>query len=410
MRRLLSIALFASLTSCSSYYIEDDTVVLVLPDDNIEILDSKVDVSYFNDIPSASIESVEVDTGFSEQKIFITSLAANQEVNIDPSIHDSTANLNASAVGLLVINTETKTLSGNVTFENIDLDDAVTHVSLQASAAGSNGPTLLELAPSKTDPQVFNIPLGTKLHDLAGIIGTDLSTLLSAGWYFNLKTKRNPAGQLRGQIVPNDIDVIRVELEAEQQIPRVTKKSGPNVSAVGYFTYNKVDASVYPIANVIVRGFEAIQVNLHCGGLVGKAGPVKIPLNDVSPADFPGTLFTSNTKPIASLTALKRGTYYFNALSSLNPHGELRGQIVTSALPFELNKTQDNSNLLIATQSTNYKVTNTSEFTVNAANPLVFPVSNVSVSSSPILPSYLDKRIDKVQHNRVSNNINRHTP
>jgi hypothetical protein len=337
MRRLLSIAFVASLAACSSYH-KDNTVVIVAPKLPIYALpikntDDTSNIQAFEastTLPSGPLESVEVDTGVPEQRVFISSLTAEQEVTIDPSLFDAKVNRNASAVGLLAIDTNTQVITGNVTFDGIDADDAVTGVTINASAAGSNGPVILTLEPSKTDSHVFEITKRLVLEDIADIRGGDLSTLLSAGWYFNVHTESNPGGQLRGQIIPNGIEVVRVELETEQQIPIVLEKSAANVGAVGYFTYSKTDASVLPTANVQIHGFEATHVNLHCGGVAGDTGPVQITLNDVSPDNFPGTFFTANHMRIASLPALQDGTYYFKAHSEKNPTGELRGQITTS--------------------------------------------------------------------------------
>jgi hypothetical protein len=71
------------------------------------------------------------------------------------------------------------------------------------------------------------------------------------------------------------------------------------------------------------------MVHVHRGGVAGVAGPVQIGLTDISPDEAPGTMFTSNDGEIFSLNGLLNGAYYFNAHSTANPAGEVRGQILT---------------------------------------------------------------------------------
>ena len=259
MKRLLSIALIVSLASCSS---DNDNPAVVIeppppppppPAEIRGVLDQTIAANAIpsstipsgaipsgaipsnvipsspipsNVIPSGSIDSVEITTGVAGQRMFVSALTADQEFVADPSTFDATANLNATATGTLTVDTNTSEVSGSVTFENIDADDSVTMVHIHASAAGSNGPVVVGLVQNATDPSVFEIPAGTTVADFAAVPGNDFATLFNAGWYFNLHTESNPAGQLRGQIVPEDMDVVRVELQTEQEVPAVEAPAG----------------------------------------------------------------------------------------------------------------------------------------------------------------------------------------
>ncbi len=233
-----------------------------------------------------------------------------------------------SGVGYLTINPSAETLVAKVSVEGFVpfLDAPIGPVHLHSGFAGTNGPVLLPLFPVGDSETSFS---STEADAIADI---DFEQIAKGGTYINVHSAANGSGEVRGQVLTNQVAVVRSELQTQQTVPAVTTPSSQNVGGVGYLTFDKQDPSFTPVANVTVSGFESSAVHVHRGGVAGVAGPVQIALTDVSPSDAPGTVFSATAGEIFSLQGLLNGVYYFNAHSAANPAGEIRGQILTNDL------------------------------------------------------------------------------
>ena len=233
-----------------------------------------------------------------------------------------------SGVGYLTINPSAETLVAKVSVEGFVpfLNAPIGPVHLHSGFAGTNGPVLLPLFPVGDSETSFS---STEADAIADI---DFEQIAKGGTYINVHSAANGSGEVRGQVLTNQVAVVRTELQTQQTVPAVTTPSSQNVGGVGYLTFDKQDPSFTPVANVTVSGFESSAVHVHRGGVAGVAGPVQIALTDVSPSDAPGTVFSATAGEIFSLQGLLNGVYYFNAHSAANPAGEIRGQILTNDL------------------------------------------------------------------------------
>ena len=233
-----------------------------------------------------------------------------------------------SGVGYLTINPSAETLVAKVSVEGFVpfLNAPIGPVHLHSGFAGTNGPVLLPLFPVGDSETSFS---STEADAIADI---DFEQIAKGGTYINVHSAANGSGEVRGQVLTNQVAVVRSELQTQQTVPAVTTPSSQNVGGVGYLTFDKQDPSFTPVANVTVSGFESSAVHVHRGGVAGVAGPVQIALTDVSPSDAPGTVFSATAGEIFSLQGLLNGVYYFNAHSAANPAGEIRGQILTNDL------------------------------------------------------------------------------
>ena len=244
-----------------------------------------------------------------------------------------------SGIGYVTINTADESIVGNVTVAGFVpfLDAPIGPVHLHNGFAGENGPVFLPLFPVDGSETVFS---GTELNAIDTI---DFDRIASGGTYINVHSAENGGGEIRGQVLINNIDVIRSELQTEQEVPAIITPISEDVSGIGYITFDNQNAAFTPVANVTVSGFEATALHVHRGGVAGVAGPVQIALTDISPSDAPGTVFTSNDGAIFSLNGFLNGAYYFNAHSVVNPAGEIRGQILNdnvSVFRAEVDNTQ----------------------------------------------------------------------
>ena len=278
-----------------------------------------------------------------------------------------------SGVGYFTFDTADETVSpvANVTLSGFEATMVHVH---RGGFAGSAGPVqigLTDVSPADAPGTVFTSNDG-EIFSLAG--------LNRGAYYFNAHSEANPAGEVRGQITAGDTEVVRVELQTEQEIPAVVTPAATDVSGVGYFTFDNEDAAVSPVANVTLSGFEATMVHVHRGGFAGTAGPVQIGLTDVSPAEAPGTVFTSNDGEIASLAGLLRGGYYFNAHSEANPAGEVRGQITAGTTEVVRVELQTEQEIPAVVTPAAEDVSGVGYFTFDNEDAAVSPVANVTLS------------------------------
>lgn len=277
-----------------------------------------------NTLASNSLPSIEVDespVAIAEVRTLNVTMQSDQEVSVEPL---AAVNVDFTATAEVVVNETTGAITATVTASNLDDGDEILMVHIHSAFAGSNGPVIVGLE-ATDDPLVYT--LNTTIADT----GSDLETFLSGGWYLNLHTESNPGGQLRGQLVTDDADVVRVEMSSEQEVLTSGLSESRSTSGVAYFTYDTDTSNDTVIANLQTVGFEATVAHIHAG-IAGQNGPVIIPLNDISTNitdAATGTFWT--TDPSATFinrTNTLNGFYYFNAHSVANPGGEVRGQIL----------------------------------------------------------------------------------
>ncbi|MGH1441195.1 MAG: CHRD domain-containing protein [Cellvibrionaceae bacterium] len=278
-------------------------------------------------LPSMSLPSFEIEefpTSLVELRSLELNLQRAQQVSVDPLTE---FNRDARAQAQFSLNEITGEISATVTATNLDPSDRITMVHIHSAFAGKNGPVLVGFE-ATADPLVFT--LSTHIDDLADVSGNDLAAFLAGGWYLNLHTESNPSGLLRGQLLTEDVDTVRVVLEADQEVLLDQLPSVRDTSAIAYFTYN-IGGDDSVIVNLQTLGFSASMAHVH-GGFAGENGRVLIGLNDVSEnivGASSGTFWSSDLNAtLVDRQNMLNGGYYLNAHSAQNPAGEVRGQIL----------------------------------------------------------------------------------
>jgi hypothetical protein len=120
--------------------------------------------------------------GMGGQKEVTAELTGAQEV--PPS------STNASGKSTIVV-ADDKTVSGTVTVTGMTSTAAHIH----QGAAGTNGPVIIPL--TKTSPNVFNVPLGTKMTD------EQYAAYKNGNLYINVHSAAYPGGEIRVQMQPS---------------------------------------------------------------------------------------------------------------------------------------------------------------------------------------------------------------
>lgn len=257
-----------------------------------------------NAAPMSSIETM-TSTTLDGATQFVFILGSDQEV---PSLRVD----GASGEGNFTINTDTGAAEGSVVVSGLTGDVQAAH--LHRGFAGTNGPIEIALE-SSADGRTWSLPADTALDAI------QLDALSNGELYVNVHTEANAGGEIRGQIVPDGIEVRTSTLSGDNEVPAVVT----DASGAAVVTVNPTTMAIN--ATVMTTGVDdATMAHIHIGP-AGENGAVIISLE--ADAENVGTWRTpaSSTLTADELTAFQAGGLYFNVHTPANPGGELRGQL-----------------------------------------------------------------------------------
>ena len=122
----------------------------------------------------------------------------------------------ATAQADLTINVATGDVQGGLVTSGVAANAAHIHDAF----AGSNGPVLIPLDQDAGDATVFTVPAGTMLDS------TGVDRLLAGALYVNVHSAAAPAGEIRGQILPDGFVLLFSELTGMESVPQVDGPAG----------------------------------------------------------------------------------------------------------------------------------------------------------------------------------------
>ncbi|MDB5121181.1 MAG: hypothetical protein JWN56_2399 [Sphingobacteriales bacterium] len=194
------------------------------------------------------------------------------------------------------------TLSYTINFSGI----TPTAMHFHKGPVGVSGPVQQEIV----GPYTSGMMSAMKLTDEQEV------DLLAGLWYLNIHTVANPGGEIRAQVLTDNMVVMsNVKLNTKEEVPQ----KGTDASAIFNGVYDKTTKKV--TYSIMLTNLTASAMHIHKGE-VGVSGPVIVELD-------------ANGGTTAALTAeqetdLLAGNYYVNVLTAANPGGEIRGQLATS--------------------------------------------------------------------------------
>ena len=220
-------------------------------------------------------------------------------------------------------NKTTKILTYSITWKSLSKAPTGAHIH-GVAPRGFNAPIIDNFTasiPKTVDGTITNSVLvdETKIKE---------KDLLAGLYYVNIHTETNPSGEIRGQIEFQKPDVVMKKgllLEGKQE---KTPIDGPACGTADV-SYNKTaKVLVYAITWHSLTGNLTVS-HIHGEALRGANAPV---VHDFSPLISKTTQGTFTNWVRVDETAIKEagllnGQYYFNLHTSLNPGGEIRGQI-----------------------------------------------------------------------------------
>jgi len=285
----------------------DDNTVFSVPD-NTTLDSSQMDAlmkgMYYINVHSTSNPGGEIRGQIlpSTIKTYWTTLDGDQEV---PAVTTT-----ASATAALTLDSTTGALYGTVSVNDLS-DTTAAHI--HTGFAGSNGSALVPFE-ANDDSTVFSVPDNTVLDS------NQMEALLKGMYYINVHSTTNPAGEIRGQIIPNDINVYWFNLSGDQEVPAVTTTA----TGTGAITINKQTGDLF--GSIMTSGVDdATSAHIHEGDS-GVNGGVAITLvqdsSELSLWNVPAGANISTT-----LSNFLNGGHYVNLHTPANSTGEIRGQI-----------------------------------------------------------------------------------
>ncbi len=217
-----------------------------------------------------------------------------------------------SAFGLLNVDLVTGEIAGTVHIAGLS---DVTTAHIHQGAVGENGGVVI---PLEGDHKVRTIAKGTKLEQ-----PDQLNAYVGGELYFNVHTKENPKGELRGQIIPfaNQTFVSVTQLSGAQVVPDEIDTTASGVGVL-HVNLSSGDISGYIVLSDLP---DVTAAHIHQGAR-GENGGVIVPLeanDDKTRFSVPeGTVLTPE-----QLVSLLKEPLYFNAHTTEHPAGAIRGQI-----------------------------------------------------------------------------------
>lgn len=262
-----------------------------------------------------------------------------------------------TGTGSFTVDRSTGALSGSITVSGLSGPAVAAHI--HRGFAGINGGIAVGLVADPAVAGKFDVPAATVLNALP----TDLANFLAGGMYVNAHTAANPGGEVRAQVVPGDIDVVRCVATGDFEVPPVSTAA----SGIAYTTVST--GATNPgavVANVRTSNFaDANAAHLH-RQFAGLNGGVIVPLTQTGGA---GTELWEGVGVFdaGQLSAYQNGEFYVNVHNPANPGGHIRSQIAPTnvrVLRFGLNGGQEVPPVATAATAAGY-------ITVNVVNGAV---------------------------------------
>ena len=235
--------------------------------------------------------------------VLFTELSGEQEVPL--------VDTNAEGLAALTFDEAGALLTLHVNTRRLNDPNGTAHLHL--AYAGVNGPVEIGLVQDGGNPAHW-------FAEEQMLSGTQLAALLAGETYINVHSQANPGGEVRGQVIPDNILFAFGRLEGSQRVPVVDTMAGGTFAV----TIDPVAATLVAHANT--SGVDdATAAHLH-DGYAGTNGGVVIGLTQ-DPTEVKRWSVIDAPLVADQLAEVSAGRYYVNIHTPANPGGEIRGQV-----------------------------------------------------------------------------------
>jgi CHRD domain/Bacterial Ig domain len=250
--------------------------------------------------PSGEIRGQVVPTGYA---VYFGVVNGEQEVPA-PQITV------ARGVAAITLNTATGAVDGRINGTGID---NATAAHFHQGFGGINGPVIVGLERDATN-------LGLWKSNAATLTAAQVTALQEGGFYANVHSAAAPAGLIRGQMLPPNVQMIITHMTGSQAVPAVTTTATARATT----TVNLSTAML--TTHVNTTGLQTASAALvRTGGRTAATGTTVATLTLDTAAQ---RWSASNVQLTAQqLNGWRNGTLHLNVSTPTNPTGEVRGQL-----------------------------------------------------------------------------------
>jgi len=260
------------------------------------------------DSKSQTGASAAVTIAVKNNPVFSVTMAAAQISPAPSSTATGTANLTVKLAN--------GATSGMVTLSGV----TATAVTINEAFAGTTGAGVITLAANAGTAGEWDVPAGALLT------ADQMTALLQGKLYVIATSAANPAGEIRGQITPDNVTVVFSNLGGSQEAPPVAGSA----SGIAATTVDSASSTLTVHVNSTgVNDATAAEVDTAAAGATG---PMLAALtrDSVNMGHWSTELATITAGDVANFTANK---LYVNVKTPAAPSGAIRGQITAVSTP-----------------------------------------------------------------------------
>ncbi|MGH7492351.1 MAG: CHRD domain-containing protein [bacterium] len=266
----------------------------------------------FNSVPQIQPSA---RSDFRAPVVFFAKLTGGQE---NPPVSTT-----ATGGGMFVLNEDQTELSYNVSVIGLSGDITASH--FHNGATGVNGPVVRNIA------FVDGVSSGvwSSTDATQPLTPALLEALLAGNLYVNAHTAANPSGEIRGQVLVSQATTFAALLDGSQEVPPVTTAA----SGIGNFTLNATGSELSYSVTVGGLSGPIAAAHFHNAPAGVNGGVVRDILASFVGSTATGIWKNSDAQALtpALVAELLATKIYVNVHTTMNPGGEIRGQLRAGA-------------------------------------------------------------------------------
>ena len=260
------------------------------------------------DSNSKTATSAAVTIAVKNTPVFSVSMVSAQ---ISPAPSSS-----ATGTANLTVKLASGAISGKVTLSGV----TATAVTINEAFAGATGAGVITLAANAGTAGEWDVPAGA-------LLTADQTTALLEGKLYVIATSAaNPAGEIRGQITPDNVTVVFSSLAGSQEAPPV---AGTAAGVAATTVDSTASTLTVHVNSTGVDDATAAEVDTAAAGATGPK-LLALTKDSVNMGHWSTELATVTAADVANFTANK---LYVNVKTPAAPNGAIRGQITAASTP-----------------------------------------------------------------------------